>query len=157
MTSGLIIATLQFLLDKNKSNFDVDSVLYSCAEIAPIYIFPVIFAVSLLGSFLGTLLTPATNMETLKTFYFNVRPWGFWKPVYTALKSENTIITKNTDFKSDMLNCLIGIVWQSSMILLPIFFLIRNYPKALISLLVFVLTSVILKFTWLDKVKKYKD
>jgi hypothetical protein len=110
-----------------------------------------------LGSFLGTFLTPATSMETLKAFYENVRPWGWWQPVYKALKKENVSITKNTDFISDMLNCVVGVVWQSSMILLPIYFLIRDYPKTGVALLVFVITSVILKFTWLDKVKNYKD
>ena len=119
--------------------------------------FPVIFIVSLLGSFLGTLLTPATAMETLKEFYKNVRPWGFWGPVYNALHKDDQTATKNTDFVSDMLNCVVGVVWQSSMILLPIYLLIKDYQKTGLVLLVFIVTSVILKFTWLDKVKKYKD
>ncbi|MGK0252689.1 MAG: SSS family solute:Na+ symporter [Mariniflexile sp.] len=157
MTSGLFIATLQFLLDQNKTNFEVGTWLYDLAQIPAIYIFPVIFIVSLLGSFLGTLLTPATSMDTLKEFYANVRPWGWWHPVYKELKRDDGSFTKNTDFVSDMLNCMIGVVWQSSMILLPIYFMIRDYPKAIIALLLFVITSIILKFTWLDKVKKYKD
>ncbi len=157
MTAGLIIATLQFLLDQNKANFEVGTWLYDLAQIPAIYIFPVIFIMSLLGSFLGTLLTPATNMETLKKFYSNVRPWGWWKPVYKVLKSEDESFTKNLDFVSDMLNCIVGVIWQSSMILLPIYLMIRDYPKTLVALLVFAVTSVILKFTWLDKVKKYKN
>jgi len=157
MTSGLFIATLQFLLDQNKANFEIGTWLYDLAQIPAIYLFPVIFIVSLLGSFLGTLLTPATSMETLKQFYATVRPWGWWNPVYKALKSEDNSFTKNTNFVPDMLNCVIGVVWQSSMILLPIYFMIRDYPKTLIALGVFVITSVILKFTWLDKVKKYKN
>ncbi len=157
MTSGLFVATLQFLLDQNKGSFEVGSWLYEGSQIPAIYMFPFIFIVSLLGSFLGTFLTPATSMETLKAFYENVRPWGWWQPVYKALKKENVSITKNTDFISDMLNCVVGVVWQSSMILLPIYFLIRDYPKTGVALLVFVITSVILKFTWLDKVKNYKD
>ena len=56
-----------------------------------------------------------------------------------------------------MLNCAIGIVWQSSMIVLPIYFVIRDYPKALITLVVFAITSIILKFTWFDKVKNLTD
>jgi len=157
MTSGLIIATLQFLVDMNKDNFEVGSFLYNCAHIDVIYIFPIIFVVSLLGSFLGTLLTPATNMKTLKAFYFNVRPWGWWKPVLKELQVDDDTVTKNGDFTSDMLNCIVGIVWQSSMVLLPIYFMIRDYPKTLIALLVFVVTSIILKFTWLDKVRKLPD
>ena len=56
-----------------------------------------------------------------------------------------------------MLNCLVGIIWQSSMVLLPIYFMIRDYPKSLIALLIFIITSVILKFTWLDKVRQIPD
>jgi len=157
MTAGLFIATLQFLLDQNKANFEMGTWLYHLAQIPAIYMFPVIFIVSLLGSFLGTWLTPATNMETLKKFYANVRPWGWWHPVYKALKAEDNSFTKNTNFVSDMGNCIIGVVWQSSMILLPIYFMVRDYPKTLMALLVFAITSVILKFTWLDKVKMYKN
>ena len=96
-------------------------------------------------------------METLKAFYGNVKPWGWWKPVYNALQKDNSAVTQNKDFVSDMLNCVVGVVWQSSMILLPIYFLIRDVPKAWTALLVFGITTLILKFTWLDKVKKYKD
>ncbi len=157
MLAGLIIATLQFLLDQNKANFEIGTWLYDLAQIPAIYVFPIIFFVSLLGSFLGTWLTPATNMETLKSFYSNVKPWGWWSPVYKVLKAEDATFTKNNNFISDMANCVIGVIWQSSMIVLPIYFMVRDYPKTLWALLVFIITSIILKFTWLDKVKKYKN
>ena len=154
MTSGLVIATLQFLLDKNKLNFEIGSLLYDLAHIPVTYIFPIIFFISLLGAFIGTLLTPPTSLKTLKEFYTNVRPWGWWHPVYKALKAEDSTFKKNTDFSKDMLNCIIGIIWQSSMILLPVYFMIRDYTKTLLILLIFIMTSVILKFTWLDKIRK---
>ncbi len=157
MLAGLIIATLQFLLDQNKANFEMGTWLYDLAQIPAIYVFPIIFFVSLLGSFIGTWLTPATNMETLKSFYSSVKPWGWWNPVYKVLKAEDASFTKNNNFISDMANCVIGVIWQSSMIVLPIYFMVRDYPKTLWALLVFVITSIILKFTWLDKVKKYKN
>nr|WP_299073383.1 sodium:solute symporter family protein [uncultured Allomuricauda sp.] len=157
MTSGLVIATIQFLLHQNKANFEIDSNLFYFSQIPDIYLFPIIFTVSLLGSFLGTLLTPATKMETLKNFYASVRPWGWWHPVYVVLKKEDKNFKKNRDFTKDMLNCAIGIIWQSSMILLPIYFMIRDYPKTWIALGVFIISSVILKYTWLDKVRKYSN
>ena len=157
MASGLVIATIQFLLHQNKANFEIDSNLFYFSQIPDIYLFPIIFTVSLLGSFLGTLLTPATKMETLKSFYANVRPWGWWHPVYVVLKKEDKNFKKNRDFTKDMLNCAIGIIWQSSMILLPIYFMIRDYPKTWIALGVFIISSVILKYTWLDKVRKYSN
>ncbi|MGV8814526.1 MAG: sodium:solute symporter family protein [Gelidibacter sp.] len=154
MFSGLIIASLQFFLDQNKAHFTEGTWLYDLSHVSAIYLFPLIFGVSLLGSFLGTYLSKPTDMNVLKSFYANVHPWGFWKPVLKELKKENHPIEKNSEFWSDMLNCVIGIVWQSSMIVLPIYFIIRDYPKAFISLGVFLLTSIILKFTWLDKVRK---
>ena len=154
MTTGLIVATLQFLLDKNKTNFEIGTWLYDLAQIPAIYLFPIIFAFSIVGSFLGTYLTAPTNIETLKNFYKNVRPWGWWGPVYKEVKKEDFSFVKNTDFWKDMGNSIIGIIWQSSMIALPIYLVIRDYPKAIISCIVFVITSLILKFTWLDKVRK---
>ncbi|MBN4082900.1 sodium:solute symporter, partial [bacterium AH-315-A23] len=103
---------------------------------------------------LGTFLTVPTNMETLKKFYKTVHPWGWWSPVCEELKKEDPTFTKNKEFWKDMGNSAIGIVWQSSMIVLPIYFIIRDYPKAIISLVVFLITSIILKYTWLDNVRK---
>lgn len=157
MLSGLVIATSQFLIDKNKGYYDDDSILAEIANTPSIYLFPIIFGFSLLGCLLGTILTPATNRETLKSFYTNVRPWGFWKPIRTLLNEDGKQVLKNKNFKIDMLNCIIGILWQSSMILMPIYLVVREYDKLLFWLLIFSLTSLILKYTWLDKVKYYKD
>tara|TARA_B100000768_G_scaffold172937_1_gene181665 strand:- start:438 stop:2315 length:1878 start_codon:yes stop_codon:yes gene_type:complete len=157
MLSGLIIASFQFLLDQNKGNFTEGTLLYDVSHVQAIYLFPIIFIVSLLGSFLGTYLTAPTAMDTLKSFYKSVRPWGWWGPVHRELLKEDAGIKKNTDFWKDMLNCAIGIIWQSSMIVMPIYLVIRDYPKTLISLAVFIITSIILKYTWWDKVQKILD
>jgi len=157
MLSGLIIASMQFIMDQNKGNFSEGTFLFEVSHIPAIYLFPVIFGFSLLGSFLGTYLSKPTDIKVLKSFYYNVRPWGWWNPVYETLKKEDDSLKKNTDFWLDMMNSLIGIVWQSSMILMPIFLIVRDYPKTISTTVVFVITSVILKFTWLDRVKKISD
>ncbi|MBD0822814.1 sodium:solute symporter family protein [Aestuariibaculum marinum] len=157
MLAGLIIASFQFVLDQNKMNFDVGGLWYQLATMPSIYLFPIIFGFSLIGSLLGTCFSKPTDEAVLKSFYTNVRPWGWWKPVYKKLKAEDASFEKNNDFLSDMLNCVIGIIWQSSMIVLPIYLLIRDYPKTLISLVVFLVTTWILKYTWLNKVNKITD
>ncbi|MEN8187718.1 MAG: sodium:solute symporter family protein [Bacteroidota bacterium] len=154
MLSGLIIASAQFILEQNKGNLTEGSFFYELINIPAIYLFPIIFVVSLLGSFLGTFLTKPTDMATLKSFYKNVKPWGWWEPIYTKLKEEDSSITKNNDFWLDMFNVSIGIIWQSVMILLPIYFVFRDYSKAGIVLVLFIITSIILKFTWLDRVRR---
>ena len=154
MLAGLIVASIQFILEQNKASLGEGSFLYELISIPAIYLFPMIFGFSILGSFLGTFLTKPTDMVTLKSFYKNVKPWGWWTPVYKELKAEDPDFTKNNDFWLDMFNVVIGIVWQSSMILLPIYFVFRDYPKTGIVFVVFVVTSLILKYTWLDRVKR---
>lgn len=154
IVAGLLIASFQFVLDQNKTHFLEGTFWYDLSHIHAIYLFPLIFGFSLLGSFLGTYLSKPTETEVLKSFYKEVKPWGWWKPIHTLLKNEDSSFGKNNDFWFDMMNCAIGIVWQSSMILLPIYFIIRDYPKAILTLVVFLITSIILKYTWLDKVKK---
>jgi SSS family solute:Na+ symporter len=157
MFAGLIVASLQFALGQAKGSLSQGSFLYDLAQVQAIYLFPIIFGFSIFGCLLGTFLSKPTDIEVLRSFYTNVRPWGWWNPVYKTLKIEDQTFEKNNDFWKDMLNCLIGIVWQSSMILLPIFFIIRDYPKAITALIVFLATTTILKFTWLDKVRKIED
>ena len=157
MLAGLLIASLQFVLDQNKANLTEGSLLFDLCNVHAIYLFPIIFGFSLLGSFLGTFLTQPTDLAVLKSFYKNVRPWGFWRPVYERIKLDGEKITPNKKFYWDMMNCGIGIIWQSSMIVLPVYFMIRDYPKTLIALAVFLATSITLKYTWLDKVRKMPD
>jgi Na+/proline symporter len=157
MVGGLIAASLQFVLEQNKGNLEAGTFLHSLSQVPSIYLFPLIFGMSILGCLLGTYLSKPTDMEVLKSFYSNVRPWGFWGPVYKELKAEDQSFQKNNDFYLDMMNCVIGIIWQSSMILLPIYFIIRDYPKAGVALVVFLVTTTILKFTWLDRVRKIEE
>lgn len=157
MVGGLIAASLQFVLDQNKGNLAAGTFLHDLSQVPSIYLFPLIFGMSILGCLLGTYLSKPTDIEVLKSFYSNVRPWGFWGPVYKQLKAEDQSFQKNNDFYLDMMNCVIGIVWQSSMILLPIYFIIRDYPKAGVALVVFLVTTTVLKFTWLDRVRKIEE
>jgi SSS family solute:Na+ symporter len=115
--------------------------------------FPLIFLVSIVGSILGTLLTKPEDDETLKKFYKSVRPWGFWKPVYEKVIIDDPSFERNKDFWKDMFNVLIGIVWQTSLIVFPIFLVLREWKVFLIALGITIITSVILKFTWWNKLK----
>jgi SSS family solute:Na+ symporter len=48
----------------------------------PEYVYaPIIWLASLAGCLSGSLLTPATPIAVLETFYTRVRPFGFWQPV----------------------------------------------------------------------------
>ncbi|MEO0338922.1 MAG: sodium:solute symporter family protein, partial [Bacteroidota bacterium] len=75
--------------------------------------FPINLAISTIGCIAGSLMTPPDDMEVLKTFYKKTRPWGFWKPVYTALQAENANIKPNRGAGRDLLNVVVGIIWQT--------------------------------------------
>ncbi|MBI9069343.1 MAG: sodium:solute symporter, partial [Salinivirgaceae bacterium] len=123
----------------------------------PIYIFPFTFGFSFLVSVAASLLTPAEEDEILIDFYEKVRPWGFWKPIYLKLKEKNPEALPNKEFGKDMLNSVIGIVWQMTLVLLPIFFIIREYKYLIITIATLVITTVFLKFNWYNKIKNHPD
>ncbi len=123
----------------------------------PIYIFPFTFLFSFAVSVIASLATQPEPDEVLIDFYEKVRPWGFWKPVYEKLKLKNPSAKANTEFGKDMLNCVVGIAWQMTLVLIPILFLIRENTELLICIGVFVLTSVFLKFNWYNRLKDNPD
>jgi SSS family solute:Na+ symporter len=116
-----------------------------------LYFFPVFFATSLAGCLIGTLMTSPTDDKTLSSFYRTVRPWGFWKPVHDKVVAADPSFRKNTDFGRDMFNIVIGVIWQTALVLLPIYVVLMNWKIAGIVLGIVVLTSAILKRNWYDR------
>jgi Na+/proline symporter len=119
-----------------------------------IYFFPIIFAFSILGCLLGSYLTPPDDIKVLKSFYKNVRPWGFWKPILSEVQKEDSTFQPNVRFSRDMLNVVIGIVWQMALVVWPIFLMIKKWDALILSLLVVAITSLSLKYLWYDPLKK---
>ena len=115
--------------------------------------FGLVFLLSLIGCFAGTLLTKTTEEEhsAVLDFYRRVRPWGFWGPVLREIQQTEPGFQPNKDFFLDMFNVAVGIVWQVSLVALPIYVVLRNWPSSLIALVVVLVTSVILKFTWYNR------
>jgi hypothetical protein len=119
--------------------------------------FPLILALSLVGCFVATLTTPAEDDAILKSFYRQVRPWGFWGPILAKVRQEDPSFKPNPDFGRDMLNILVGIVWQTSLVALPVFVVIRQFDRAAMAVGLIAVTSVILKFTWYDNLEKREN
>ena len=115
--------------------------------------FPLILIISIFGCILGTLLTEPENDEVLMKFYRTIRPWGFWKPVYRKVIQIDPHFIPNRNFKRDMFNVLVGIVWQITLMTAPVFLVIREYPQLIACLCVLVVTSVILKLNWWNKLE----
>lgn len=116
-----------------------------------IYILPFSLLISTIASIVVCLRTPPEKDEVLESFYRNVRPWGFWNPVYENLVRKNPNLQKNTNFRRDAFNVCVGIIWQLTLMVIPICIVIRQYDTLWISIVVLVITSIIMKFTWYDK------
>jgi putative copper export protein len=83
-------------------------------------------------------------------FYRRVRPWGFWGPVLRKVLAEDPGFQRNKDFFRDMFNIAVGIVWQVSLVALPLYIVIQEYQRAAIAMSAILVTSLILKFAWYD-------
>jgi len=120
------------------------------AGVLPLYAFPLLLIISMIGCLAGTLLTKPEDDEVLKSFYKRVRPWGFWGPILAKVKKEDPSFQPNADFWRDIFNVIVGIIWQISLVALPIYFVIKKFDYAAITFFVVVVASLILKFTWYD-------
>lgn len=119
-----------------------------------LYFFPVLFGVSLIGCIVGTYIAPATDDETLMNFYIRVRPWGFWNPVYKKVIERYPQVKKNTNFKRDMFNIAVGIVWQCCLTIIPMYVVVREGLSLFSVIAVLVAATLILKKNWYDKMNR---
>jgi solute:Na+ symporter, SSS family len=119
--------------------------------VLPLYYFPLTFAMSVAGCLAGTFAAPPTDEATLKNFYRKVRPWGFWKPVHDKVVLEDPSFQGNANFKRDMSNVVVGIIWQTSLTVFPIYIILREELPLLTTVIILLITTLILKKNWYDK------
>jgi SSS family solute:Na+ symporter len=119
----------------------------------PLYSWPLLFAISFVGSVLGTYITPPTERDVLKKFYKNVRPWGFWEPIKSEVMSEDPAFKPNKRFGLDMFNVVIGIIGQCCLTLLPMYIVLSMQLPLIIVIIILIIIGFILKKTWWDKLE----
>lgn len=126
-------------------------------DVNQLYLFPILLAISLLGSILGTYSAPPTNEKVLLDFYEKVRPWGFWKPIYNKLKEEKPNLNNNTHFKRDMFNVAIGTIAQTALIILPMYLIFRQNVPTYITLVILIICIILLKKFWWNNLSEKLD
>jgi Na+/proline symporter len=119
----------------------------------PLYWWPLLFVLSLLGCIVGTYTAPPTSNEILLKFYKTVRPWGFWKPIYQQAVAEDPGFKANKNFKLDMFNVAIGIIGQLCFTLLPMYFILGMHLELWINIALIIVIVLILKKTWWNKLE----
>jgi solute:Na+ symporter, SSS family len=124
--------------------------LLAFPQINPLTAFPILFLLSGLGSVAGSLGTKSEANDTLVDFYARTRPWGWWGPIQRAASQRFPELHPNRDFPRDAFNVVVGIVWQTSLVALPIYIVIKDWHTAAAAATIAGVTTVILKFTWYD-------
>ena len=124
---------------------------YLFKDTLDIWYFPWILLISLAGALAGTFLSKPTDEATLKSFYSTVNPWGFWKPIRLKVLAENPDFKPNKNFGIDMFNVLVGTVAQTALIALPIYIVLQKSMPIWISSIIVVISAIVLKRTWWDK------
>ncbi|MDP4197852.1 MAG: sodium:solute symporter, partial [Bacteroidota bacterium] len=112
------------------------------ASVAQAYFFPgllewqqftLVAVVSLIAAIAGTLLSKPIDEKVLENFYLTTRPFGFWKPLKAklnpALKSK-----MEREHKNDIISVPFTLIWQISLFLLPMQFMVRSYGEFFITL-----------------------
>ncbi len=120
-------------------------------DVHPINVFPLILVISLAGCLIATYLTKPEEDSVLMEFYRRVRPWGFWGPICAKVMKEDPTFVPNRNFMRDMFNIVVGTIWQCCFILLAMYLVTRRFLNALIVLALGVVTSLILKKNWYDR------
>ena len=120
-------------------------------EVSAIYLFPVILTIAFAGCLIGTFLSPSNDMQVLEAFYTTTKPWGFWKPVIQNIQAKNPDFIPNQNFIQDAWNVVIGIIWQMTLVVMPIYLMIKDFPSFGWTLAIFLLTSLLLKIYWYDR------
>ena len=125
------------------------------AQIVPasdyLYYFPVTMGLGAIGSILGSLMTQPDEMEDLKSFYTTVRPWGFWGPVAAEVLKENPDFKTGASATRDLSNVAVGIIWQTSLVVAPVYLIIREWYAMGIAVALAIATTYWLKKRWYDE------
>lgn len=111
---------------------------------------------SFLGCILGTFLTPATNLETIDNFYRVTRPFGFWGVVRKNLPT-NIQAKIQAENRRDIMGALIAVPWQLVLFLMGMMLMMKQWDNFGVLLLIFILLSMGLYFTWFRYLDKITD
>lgn len=130
---------------------------HTASDILPLYSFPIILIVSAAAAVSGSVCSQAEDEERLIAFYERVRPWGFWGPIQRKLAERKPGFTRNGNFRRDMLNVAVGIVLQTSLIVLPIFLVIKEQTAAAITAGCAAFAAYVLWQTWYRHLRDWPE
>lgn len=148
MVSGLVISTIILFFKPQLLNF------FGLPQLLPdIFLFPLVFGISLIGCIVGTYSAPLENEAHVIRFYRDTQPWGWWGPIRKKLLEQEPDWKSTTSFKRDAFNVVVGMIWQMAQVVMPIYFMIKNNIQLAIWTIIFFVCSFLLKKFWWNRLK----
>ncbi|MGA3286966.1 MAG: hypothetical protein ABSD46_06050 [Bacteroidota bacterium] len=98
-------------------------------------------------------------IKNLNSYFLgsNSLPWGFWKPILKKVRILYPDFQPNRNFTHDLFNVLVGVLWQTSLVTIPIALVTQQHLIFTIALSIMLSMSVALKFTWWNKLDKASE
>ncbi|OLY91766.1 Na+/proline symporter [Cnuella takakiae] len=121
--------------------------------ILPLYVWPLLFLISVVGCVAGTYAAPPTDEAVLNKFYITVKPWGFWQPVLQKVQAEHPGFLPNKGFGLDMFNVALGIIAQLCLTLLPMYLVLSMHLPLLLVIALLAIILLVLKRTWWNRLE----
>lgn len=110
--------------------------------------------VTFLGSIVISLFFPATDMDTLKTFYIRTRPFGFWGPVRALVTTELDLEAVNKENRRDIFSTFVAVPWMLFMGITPMLFVTKQWTYFGYAGAILLVLTVILYFSWFKHLNK---
>jgi Na+/proline symporter len=85
-----------------------------------------VLTVGFVSSVVAALLTEATDPQVLRKMYLETRPFGVWGHLKKSLTPEERAKTSR-EHRNDLLALPFALVWQTTLFLAPMLFIIRNW------------------------------
>ena len=102
-------------------------------------------------SFLGTiglsLLTQPTPAPVLRNFYRTTRPFGFWKPFRAEVSATDRQVIDREN-RNDIIAVPFTLLWQVTLFLLPMLFVIKSYTGFWCTLPLFLIGATGMYIFW---------
>ena len=108
---------------------------------------------SLIGCIVGTFVTQPTDLQVIDNFYKVTRPFGFWGIVRKNLPANIQQKIQNEN-RRDILSTLIAVPWQLILFMLGITFMMQRWDSFGTLLVLFIMLSIALYFTWFRYLSK---
>ncbi len=151
MVTGLLISTAFYFW---KAFFaDKDSSLYTFFNtgVGSLTMFFIMLVLIVLACVVGSLCSKPIDAQYIEHFYKTTKPWGWWKPVVRNIQVQQASFSPNKHLGKDIVNVLIGIIWQFSMIIMPMYLVFAQWQQLWVSLVIFALSTIFIYFNWYKK------